>query len=212
MRTAMKVGAEVEASLHVWRGWVRARRYLFAPVLVVSTVVGPAALGASGSPTSRTVGLRMDMAARASIQKRQLASATLAPGDTVERTIDLPARSARHLALSLTVVSVDGHSSLLNTDPRNGLQLEVDQCARSRAGWVRRESRLTCGDGHIVVLGKLPVAIAQRAPLRLMNVVPESAVHLRVRLLFPSTAGDRFEDAASSLEFRFTATEGAQKH
>src|SRR6266480_3729419 len=70
------------------------------------------ALGATGAATNRlTVG-----------------ASAIAPGDTIQRSVDLIDSGSIDLA-SITLTTTATSSSLLDTDTSNGLQMVIDKCS-----------------------------------------------------------------------------------
>jgi hypothetical protein len=161
-------------------------------------------LRAGGTPTAESVEFQVNLVARATATKGQLPSAVLAPGDSVDRVLDLRGPSKARGSVTMTIVPVDGHTSLLDTDRVNGLQLLVSQCTGKNARFATDGGNEKCVRGHTKSLARLPLAAAEGPAIALRKIVLGPTMHLRLRLTFPHSAGNRFQDAASSLDFRFT--------
>lgn len=82
---------------------------------------------ASQSVASGTVVIGLG-AAGTSANRLTVAASGLVPGDTVQRAVDLSNTGNQALA-SIALTTTATTSSLLDTDPTNGLQMTVDSCS-----------------------------------------------------------------------------------
>src|SRR5881396_2241348 len=72
------------------------------------------ALGATGASTNRL----------------NIGATAVAPGDTIQRSVDLINSGSLDLA-SITLTTTASPSSLLDTDATNGLQMVIDKCSQA---------------------------------------------------------------------------------
>jgi spore coat-associated protein N len=149
------------------------------------------ALGATGASTNR---LNIDATA-------------IAPGDTIQRSVDLINQGTVNLA-SVTLTTQATTSSLLDTDGTNGLQMVIDKCSQA---WNESAPpyTYTCGGSASTVLSSRPV-IQSGVALSLLSALTTGATdHLRVTLTFPSGAGNTFQNKSSTIQYMFTGTQRA---
>jgi spore coat-associated protein N len=145
------------------------------------------ALGAQGAATNRL----------------NVGASGLAPGDTVQRSVDLTNSGSIDLA-GVTLTTTASPSSLLDTDATNGLQMVVDKCS---VAWTEAGPpyTYTCGGTTTTVLASRPV-IGNN--LSLSNAMSSGATdHLRVTLTLPNTADNSFQNKSSTITYSFTGTQ-----
>ena len=139
----------------------------------------------------------------------------IAPGDTMQRAVDITVDNSTTAGMltALKVAITATPSSLLNTDATNGLQVWVQKCSQaySESG---PPYTYTCGGSTADVIGTSgsPVAISSltsATTLTGVSTTPNVTSHLRFYFTFPSTAGDSFQDASSTLTFTFSGTQRA---
>lgn len=100
-------------------------------------------------------------------------------------------------AVGFSRLSVTAHqSSLLDQDPRHGLQLRAEGCSGS---WTQSGAGYNCAGQLSTVV--LPRPVAGVGPL-FLQVRPAGGQLLRLTLWLPSTAGAEFMGQASSLSYR----------
>src|SRR3954471_5844997 len=149
------------------------------------------ALGATGASTNR---LNVDATA-------------IAPGDTIQRSVDLINQGTINLA-SASLTTAATTSSVLDTDATNGLQMVIDKCSQA---WT--ESGLpytyTCGGSTSSVLSSRAVIQTGVTLSNLSSITAGSTDHLRVTLTFPSGAGNSFQNKSSTIQYTFTGTQRA---
>ena len=146
-------------------------------------------LGATGASTNR---LNVDAIA-------------IAPGDTIQRSVDLIDQGTLNLA-SVTLTTTATTSSVLDTDATNGLQMVIDKCSQA---WTESGPpyTYTCGGSTSSVLTSRPV-IQSGVSLNNLSALTASATdHLRVTLTFPSGAGNSFQNKSSTITYAFTGTQ-----
>lgn len=150
------------------------------------------ALGATGSVTNR-----MDVAA-----------ADIAPGDTIQRTLTVtPGGTVALSGVELTLTAPT--SSLLDTDPDDGLQIVVERCS---VQWTEAGPPYTysCGGATSVVVASTSVdALVDAGTTALANELVAAANHLRVTLTFPTTADDTFQGLSTTLDFAWSGVQRA---
>ena len=148
------------------------------------------ALGATGASTNR---LNVDATA-------------IAPGDTIQRSVDLIDQGTINLA-SVTLTTLATTSSVLDTDATNGLQMVIDKCSQA---WTESGPpyTYTCGGSTSSVLSSRAVIQTGVTLSNLSSVTAGSTDHLRVTLTFPSGAGNSFQNKSSTIQYTFT---GAQR-
>jgi hypothetical protein len=151
------------------------------------------ALGATGAATNRlTVG-----------------ASNVAPGDTIQRSVDLINQGSIDLA-SVTLTTSATTSSLLNTDTTNGLQMAVDRCSTAwTEGGTAPAYTYTCSGTTSTVVASTPVVGSNLALANLSAVTHGNTDHLRVTLTLPSGAGNTLQNQSSVIQYTFTGTQRA---
>jgi len=145
------------------------------------------ALGASGSANRLSVG-----------------ATGLAPGDTMERAVDVINNGTLDMA-SVALATSATTSSLLDTDTTNGLQMVIDKCS---VAWTESGPpyTYTCGGTLTNVIASTPVI---QASLSLGALTSGATTHYRVKLTFPSAAGNTLQNQSSTIQYSFTGTQRA---
>lgn len=149
------------------------------------------ALGATGAPTNRlTVG-----------------ATNIAPGDTLQRSVDLLNSGSLDLA-SITLTTTASPSSLLDTDATNGLQMTIDRCS---VPWTESGPpyTYTCGGSVTTVLASRAVIGSAIALTNLTSLTAAAVDRLRVTLTLPSTSPNSFQGLSSTITYSFTGTQRA---
>ena len=149
------------------------------------------ALGATGASTNRlTVG-----------------ATAIAPGDTLQRSVDLINQGSLDLA-SITLTTTASPTSLLDSDVTNGLQMVIDKCS---VAWTESGPpyTYTCSGATSSVLTTRPVIGSGLALTNLGSLISAATDHLRVTLTFPSGAGNTFQNLTSTITYAFTGTQRA---
>jgi spore coat-associated protein N len=157
----------------------------------VSSGTVTVALGATGGSTNR---LNVDATA-------------IAPGDTIQRSVDLINQGTLDLA-SVTLTTQATTSSLLDTDTTNGLQVVIDKCSQA---WTESGPpyTYTCGGSTSTVLTSRAVIQSGVTLNNLSSLTAATTDHLRVTLTFPTGAGNTFQNKSSTLQYTFTGTQRA---
>jgi spore coat-associated protein N len=187
-----------------------------ASIAVLGAAAGIAGLGtfatftsttsASHTVASGTVTIGLG-ATGASTNRLNVNATAIAPGDTIQRSVDLINQGTLDLA-SVTLTTTASPSSLLDTDATNGLQMVIDRCS---AAWTESGPPYT-----YTCSGSTSTALASRAVigsnLSLSNLTATTAGntdHLRVTLTFPSGAGNTLQNQSSTISYAFTGTQRA---
>ena len=149
------------------------------------------ALGATGAATNRL----------------NVGASALAPGDTVQRSVDLTNSGSIDLA-GVTLTTSASPSSLLDTDATNGLQMVIDKCS---VAWTESGPPFTytCGGTTSSVLTTRPVIGSALALTNLSSLTSGTTDHLRVTLTLPSGAGNTLQNQSSTISYAFTGTQRA---
>ena len=149
------------------------------------------ALGATGASTNR---LNVDATA-------------IAPGDTIQRSVDLINQGTLNLA-SVTVTTQATTSSVLDTDATYGLQMVIDKCSQA---WTEAGPpyTYTCGGSTSTVLSSRAVIQSGVSLSNLSALTAGNTDHLRITLTFPSGAGNSFQNKSSTIQYTFTGTQRA---
>jgi spore coat-associated protein N len=148
------------------------------------------ALGASGPANRLTVG-----------------ATAIAPGDTIQRSVDLINQGSLNLA-SVTLTTTASPTSLLDSDATNGLQMVIDKCS---VAWTESGPpyTYTCSGSTSSVLASRAVIGSNLALSNLGSLTYGATDHLRVTLTFPSGAGNSLQNQSSTITYAFTGTQRA---
>jgi hypothetical protein len=189
-----------------------ARRVSVAKLLASVGVVGAAAavagLGTFGTFTDSTTPapvsidtgvVSIALSAADGSATVPLSFADVVPGSSVSQALDLVNDGDSALA-SVRLATVATQSSLMDSDPVNGLQMSVRSCPVAWAG------DLSCAGAVRALLVPGPVVRESDLtdPASLAAGVTD---HLLVTLSLPDTAGDTFKQQSSTLSLTFTATQ-----
>jgi spore coat-associated protein N len=149
------------------------------------------ALGATGAATNRL----------------NVGASGLAPGDTVQRSVDLTNSGSIDLA-GVTLTTTASPSSLLDTDATNGLQMVVDKCS---VAWTEAGPPFTytCSGSTSSVLASRAVIGSNLSLSPLSATSAGGTDHLRVTLTLPSGADNSFQNKSSTITYAFTGTQRA---
>ena len=148
-------------------------------------------LGATGAATNRL----------------NIGASALAPGDTIQRSVDLINSGSLDLA-SVTLTTTAAPSSLLDTDATNGLQMVIDRCS---VAWTESGPpyTYTCSGTTSTVLASRAVIGSAMALSNLGSTTHGATDHLRVTLTLPSAAGNTLQNQSSTISYAFTGTQRA---
>ncbi|MHB1787473.1 MAG: TasA family protein [Acidimicrobiales bacterium] len=191
----------------------------------VAVAGGIAAIGAgafatfnatvAGGPQAINSGtMKIDLGATGASTNRLTVNATnIAPGDTIDRSVDLSNDSTNNMPFSAVTLSTSfSPSSLLNTSSTMGLQLTVSECS---VPWTEAGTSpaftYTCSGTTTSLLGPAPWAMTATS-LGALNVLSGSNTavdHLLFHLVLPSTADNTLQGQSSTVTYTFTATQRA---
>ena len=148
-----------------------------------------------------------DISTNGTGQRLSVGATNLAPGDSLQRAVDLQNTGSQDLA-SIVLSVAAATSSALDTDATDGLQVAVDRCS---VAWTESGSApactYTCGGSTTSVLAARPVIGTNLALSGLTSLTAGQTDHLRFTVTFPSTAGNAFQNLTSALTWTFTATQ-----
>ena len=200
-------------------GWASAqRRKLLISLAVISAAASIAGLGtfatftsstsASQSVSSGTVTIALG-ATGASTNRLTVGASNIAPGDTIQRSVDLIDSGSIDLA-SITLTTNATTSSLLDTDATNGLQMVIDRCSNAwTEGGTAPAYTYTCSGATSTVLASRAIIGTNLALSNLSALTNGVTDHLRVTLSFPSAAPNSFQNQSSTVQYTFTGTQRA---
>lgn len=191
------------------------RKFALSVVLVVvaAAVVGLGAFAtftgtATTSPafSSGTVALA-PIGVSAANNRLSVGASGLAAGDTVQRAVDVK-NTGTITIVAPTLTTSATVSSLLDTDPVNGLQMTINKCS---VAWTEAGApayTYTCSGTQTAVLASVALIGSN---LALGNITPTSNADnfLVVTLTLPSGAGNTEQNQSSTILFTFTATQRA---
>ena len=196
-------------------GWSPTRK-LLASLAVLGAAASIAGLGTfatftSSTSTSHTVSsgtVTIALGATgASTNRLNIGATAIAPGDTIQRSVDLINSGSLDLA-SITLTTTASPTSLLDSDATNGLQMVIDKCS---VAWTESGPpyTYTCGGSTSSVLTTRPVIGSALALTNLSSLTSGVTDHLRVTLTFPSGAGNTLQNLSSTISYAFTGTQRA---
>jgi spore coat-associated protein N len=164
------------------------------------------ATSASHTVSSGTVAIALG-ATGASTNRLNVDATAIAPGDTIQRSVDLIDQGTLDLA-SVTLTTQATTSSVLDTDGTNGLQMVIDKCSQA---WTESGPpyTYTCGGSTSSVLSSRAVIQSGVTLSNLSSLTVGNTDHLRVTLTFPSGAGNSFQNKSSTIQYTFTGTQRA---
>ncbi|HET9732178.1 MAG TPA: TasA family protein [Acidimicrobiales bacterium] len=198
---------------------VPAKKLALSVVLIgaAAALAGPGAFATftssvNGGPQSITTGTVIIAlgATGASTNRLNINATGVAPGDTIQRSVDLSNTGSLNLA-SITLGVSASPSSALDTDGANGLQTTVQSCS---VAWTEAGPpyTYTCSGTSASVLASTSVLGLKTTPASLSPLASLTAGqtdHLLVTLTLPTTADNTFQNLTSTLTYAFTGTQRA---
>lgn len=167
---------------------------------------------ATGGPQSITTGTVVIAlgATGASTNRLNINATGVAPGDTIQRSVDLSNSGSLNLA-SITLGLSASPTSALDTDGTNGLQTTVKSCS---VAWTESGPpyTYTCSGSTTTVLASTAVSTLKSTPTALPglgSLTASGSDHLMVTLTLPSSADNTFQNLTSTLTYTFTGTQRA---
>jgi predicted ribosomally synthesized peptide with SipW-like signal peptide len=162
----------------------------------------------SQSITTGTVQIALG-ATGASTNRLNIGATAVAPGDTIQRSVDLINQGSLNLA-SVALTTSATTSSLLDTDATNGLQMVIDKCSVPwTEGGTAPAYTYTCSGTTSSVVASTPVIGTNMTMNNLSALTAGNTDHLRVTLTLPATAGNTFQGLTSTVQYTFTGTQRA---
>jgi hypothetical protein len=186
---------------------------LLATASLLGAAAAVAGLGTYGAFTSSTEAsttvtnatMKIDMVANGGSNNLQLSATGLLPGDKVQRLITLNNSGTADLS-AVTLTTVPTVSSVLTSDTANGLQIVIESCDQAWTAGAQGAA-YTCGGTKKSVLASRPVVGSNIALSQLAALTGGQKDNLLVTQTLPTTAGDAFQGATSTVNFTFTATQ-----
>ncbi|MGZ4482204.1 MAG: TasA family protein [Gaiellales bacterium] len=162
----------------------------------------------SQSISSGTVSITLG-ATGAATNRLNIGATAIAPGDTIQRSVDLINGGGLDLA-SVSLTTAATTSSLLDTDATNGLQMVIDKCSVAwTEGGTAPAYTYTCSGTTSTVVASRAVIGAGIAMSNLGSLTAGATDHLRVTLTFPAAAGNTFQNQSSVVQYTFSGTQRA---
>jgi predicted ribosomally synthesized peptide with SipW-like signal peptide len=188
----------------------------FAAVGVAAAVAGlgtfatfTSSTTASHTISSGTVSIALG-ATGASTNRLTVGASNVVPGDTIQRSADLinnGGASADNLS-GIVLTTTASPSSLLDTEPTNGLQMTIEKCSVpwTEAGTAPAYT-YTCSGTTSTVLASRAVIGANIALSNLSSLTTGSTDHLRVTLTLPTAAPNTMQGLTSTISYNFVGTQ-----
>src|SRR5262245_47088403 len=164
------------------------------PALALSAAtlaIGTAAATATSGPASGHHSLRL-----VAKPGRIAAARARAPGDRVERLVELRARGRGRFAV-VYFVALARRSSRLDSNRAQGLRVELQSCPRR---WKRLGAAYTCKRSRVVLSQRPLVGRTRLTRLRLKG---GQAVHLRLVVTLPSGSAASLAGQTTSAVYSF---------
>jgi spore coat-associated protein N len=200
-------GAEEKTIMR--RASFRARKILLS-LAALGAAASIAGLGTfatftSSTSTSNTIASGT-LSLTAPFSRLGTGASPIAPGDTMQRALDLSYSGTISFA-SATLTTSASPSSLLDTDASNGLQIAIDKCSQA---WTEAGPpyTYTCGGSTSTVLASRAL-VGSGIALSNLTLTAGSTDHLRVTLTFPSGADNTFQNKSSTVSYTFTGSQRA---
>ena len=172
------------------------------PTLALSAAlfaIGTAAATATAGPTSGHHSLRL-----VAKPGRIAAARLLAPGDRVERLVELHARGQGRFS-AVYFLARARRSSRLDADRVQGLQVELRSCPRR---WKRRGAIYTCKRSRAILARR---ALVGRTRLKRLRLGGGQTVHLRLVLTLPRGSAGSLAGQTTSAVYSFRGVR-AKRH
>jgi len=180
-------------------------------------IIGVIGMGAFAAFTSTATGstavtsgtMTLTVPANGTANRLSVAATGLAPGDSIQRVVDLV--SGGNVTQTLSLATTASPSTLLDSDVTNGLQMVVDSCSLA-GGWT--EAGTSPAFTYTCPAGTITTVIASRAVIgsalaMSAGMTNPGTTHLRITETFPSTAGNTFQGlGADTITYTFS---GAQR-
>lgn len=148
----------------------------------------------------------LNLGAPGADNRLSVAATGIHPGDTMQRAFKLSNSSTDAMG-SVTLTTAATTSSALDTNATDGLQMTIERCS---VPWTESGTALaytyTCGGTTSTVLASRAV-IGTDLALTNVALTPGATDHLRLTLTLPTSAGNTFQNLASTVQYTFTGTQ-----
>ena len=169
-------------------------KHIGSSAAAAAVAAGLVALGTSAAPTQHVKKAQ----ARLVATPATLVTATqLAPGDRVERLVELRVRGKGRVR-GVYFEAAAKKSSALDQDRQHGLQVTIERCTKK---WRTRPLSTSCPGKRNVVMAQRP--LVGKTKLKLGKLTPKQPAHLRLVLVFPAAAGNELQTQTTSARYRF---------
>jgi len=130
-------------------------------------------------------------------------SVAVAAGDRMQRPFDLKNSGATTLQM-VAMTTTASPSSRLDTDPVNGLQLQIDRCVNP---WkqIKKTPQYSCNKPITSVVAPRPVIGTGIALSGLAGLAQHKVAHLLLTLSLPTAAPNTLQGQTTALTYTFTA-------
>jgi spore coat-associated protein N len=185
-------------------------RKLLLSIAVLGSAASIAGLGTFATFTSSTSASHTiasgTLSLTAPFSRLGTGASPIAPGDTMQRAIDLSYSGTISFG-SATLTTSATSSSLLDTDAANGLQIAIDKCSQA---WTESGPpyTYTCGGSTSSVLASRAL-IGSALALSNLTLTAGSTDHLRVTVTMPSSADNTLQNKSSTIDYTFTGVQRA---
>jgi spore coat-associated protein N len=185
-------------------------RKLLLSIAVLGSAASIAGLGTFATFTSSTSASHTiasgTLSLTAPVSRLGTGASPIAPGDTMQRAIDLSYSGTISFG-SATLTTSATSSSLLDTDAANGLQIAIDKCSQA---WTESAPpyTYTCGGSTSSVLASRAL-IGSALALSNLTLTAGSTDHLRVTITLPSSADNTLQNKSSTIDYTFTGVQRA---
>jgi predicted ribosomally synthesized peptide with SipW-like signal peptide len=185
-------------------------RKLLLSIAVLGSAASIAGLGTFATFTSSTSASHTissgTLSLTSSFSRLGTGASPIAPGDTMQRAIDLSYSGTISLG-SATLTTSATSSSLLDTDATNGLQIAIDKCSQA---WTESGPpyTYTCGGSTSSVLASRAL-IGSSIALSSLTLAAGSTDHLRVTVALPNSADNTLQNKSSTIDYNFTGVQRA---
>jgi hypothetical protein len=166
-----------------------------APLAIAAAVL---ALGTAAAPAGSLRTVRP--APKLVVTPARLAPAqAIAPGDRVERLVELRRRGRGRLAAAFFHARAR-KSSALDSDRQHGLRVAIDRCSKR---WSRRGTGYVCRGKRVSILAQRPFAGRTKLKLKRLALGAEQPSHLRLVLTLPADAGNALQGRSTEARYSF---------
>ncbi len=171
-----------------------------APLAIAAALLG---LGTAAAPAGSLRSARA--APKLVVTPARLAAAqAIAPGDHVERLVELRRRGRGRLA-AVFFQARAGKSSELDSDRQHGLRVAIDRCSKR---WSRGRPGYVCRGKRVSLLTQRPLAGRTKLKLKRLGLGGRQPAHLRLVLTLPADAGNALQGRSTEARYSFVGVGG----